>query len=76
MRNNFECFGNYLFIDEMRSFVLWHEINTCITPVVLNEIGLINIVCEKVVIPENHDACTFILESLFKVTTSRNKKNV
>ena len=64
MRNNFECFGNYLFIDEMRSFALWHEINTCITPVVLNEIGLINVVCEGFVITETHDVYTLILESI------------
>ena len=47
-----------------------------VDPVVLNELGLINIVCEGFVIIETHDAYTSILESLFQVSTSRNKKNV
>ena len=45
-------------------------------PVVLNEIGRINVVCEGFVITENHDAYTFILESLFQMSSTRSKKNV
>ena len=42
----------------------------------MNEIGKSSVVCEVFVITENHDACTFILECLFQMSTVRNKKNV
>ena len=45
-------------------------------PVVLNEIGRINVVCEGFVITKNHDAYTFILESLFQMSSTRSKENV
>ena len=48
----------------------------CVDPVVLNEIGKINVVCEWFVIAETHDVYTLVLESLFQMSTSRNKKNV
>ena len=45
-------------------------------PVVLNEIGRINVVCEGFVITENHDTYTFILELLFQMSSTRSKENV
>ena len=58
-RDNFDRFGNYLSIDIMRSFVCnakkWK----------------INVVCEVFLISETHDVYSFILESLFKISTSR-----
>ena len=67
MRNNFEKFGNYLTIDEMRSSVYITKKFGYIPPVVMN-------LCKSFVITENHDTYTFLLESLFKMTTSRTKK--
>ena len=61
MRDNFECFGNYLSIDAMRSSVCNAKEFCYITPVVMNELGLINVVCEGFVITETHDVYTFIL---------------
>ena len=46
-----------------------------IVPVILNEIGWFNVVCEGFFIVETHDAYTLILEFLFQMSTSR-KKNV
>ena len=40
------------------------------------DIGRINVVCEGFVITENHDAYTFILESLFQMSSTRSKENV
>ena len=65
MKDNFECFRNYLFIDVMRSSVSNAKEFCYIAPVVLNKIGRINVVCEAFVITESYDAYTFILESLF-----------
>ena len=42
----------------------------------LNEVGHINVVYEGFVITETHDAYTFILESLFQMSSSRSKENV
>ena len=42
----------------------------------LNEVGHINVVCEGFVITQTHDAYTFILESLFQMSSSRSKENV
>ena len=44
--------------------------------VVLNEIGRVNVICEDFVIAENHNAYTFILESLFQMSSTRSKENV
>ena len=42
--------------------------------VVKNKIGNINAVCEVFIISETHDAYTFIVESLFKMSISRRKE--
>ena len=76
MRDNFERFGNYLSIDVMKSSISNSAEFCYIAPVVLNEIGRINVVCEGFVITENHDAYTFILESLFQMSSKRSKENV
>ena len=76
MRDNFEPFGNYLSINVMRSSVCNTKNIFYIAPVVKNEIGKINVVCEGFVISENHDVYTFILEELFKISTSRTKGNI
>ena len=60
MRDNFERFGNYLSIDVMKSSISNSAEFCYMPPVVLNEIGRINVVCEGFVITENHDAYTFI----------------
>ena len=62
MRDNFERFGNYnLFIDIMRLSVCNIKAFCYIAPVVLNEVGRINVVCKGFVITETHDVYTFIL---------------
>ena len=76
MRNNFERFGNYLSIDVIISSISDVKEFCYIAPVVLNEIGRINIVCEGFVITENHDIYIFILESLFQMSSSRSKEIV
>ena len=58
-RDNFERFGNYLSIDVMRSSICNAKEFCYIDPVVLNEIGKINVVCEGFVITETHDAYNF-----------------
>ena len=65
MKDNFERFRNYLFIDVMRSSVSNAKEFCYIAPVVLHKIGRINVVCEGFVITESYDAYTFILEPLF-----------
>ena len=76
MRNTFKRFGNYLSIDVMRSSVSNAKELCYIAPVLLNEIERFNIVCEGFVITENHDAYTFILESLFQMSSSQSKESV
>ena len=71
MRDNYERFCNYLSIDVMRSSFSNTTEFSYMAPVVLNEIGRINVVCEGFVITENHDAYTFILESLFQMSPTR-----
>ena len=66
MRDDFKHFGNYLSIDVMRLYICNAKECCYITPVILNEI--------KCVITETHVTYTFILESLFHMLTSRNKK--
>ena len=76
MRDNFERFGNYLSIDVTKSSISNSAEFCYIAPVVLNKIGRINVVFEGFVITENHDAYTFILESLFQMSSKRSKENV
>ena len=76
MKDNFERFGNYLSIDVMRSSISNTTELCYMAPVVLNEIGRSNVVCEGFVITENHDVYTFILESLFQMSSTRSKENV
>ena len=76
LRDNCERFGNYLSIGIMRSSICNAKAFCYITPVVLNEIGMIHIVSEEFDITKNHDVYTFILGSLFQISTSRNKKTV
>ena len=76
MRDNFERFGNYLSIDVTKSSISNSAEFCYIAPVVLNEIERINGVCEGFIITENHDAYTFILESLFQMLSKRSKENV
>ena len=76
MKDNFETFGYYFSIDVMRSSVCNAKKICYIAPVIRDEIGKINVVCEGFVISENHDVYTFILEELFKISTSRTKGNI
>jgi len=76
MRDNFERFGNYLSIDVMKSSISNSSEFCYMAPVVLNEIWRINVVYEGFVITENHDAYTFILESLFQMSSKRSKENI
>ena len=47
MRDNFERFSNYLSIDLMKSSVCNAKESCYITPVVLNEIGKLNVVYKE-----------------------------
>ena len=76
MRDNFERFGNNISIDVMKSQVCNAKKFCYIAPVVLNEVGKINVVCEGFVISETHDAYCFILNSLFKMSSRRTKNEV
>ena len=76
MKDDFERFGNYLFIDVMRSSISNTTLFYSIAQVVLNEIRRVNIFCEGFVITENHDAYTFILESLFQMSSTRSNENL
>ena len=76
MRDNFERFGNNISIDVMKSQVCNAKKFSYIAPVVLNEVGKINVVCEGFVISETHDAYCFILNSLFKMCSRRTKNEV
>ena len=61
MRDNFERFGDYILIDVMHSSIYNAEIFWYVVPVIKNEVGKINVVCEGFVILETHDAYTFVL---------------
>ena len=61
MRDNFERFGNYLSIDVMKSSISNTAEFCYMAPLLLNEIGRIS---------------TFILESLFQMSSTRSKENV
>ena len=76
MRDNFERFRNYLSIDVMKSFISNSAEFCYMVSVVLIEIGRINVVCQGFVITENHDTYSFILESLFQMSSKRSKENV
>ena len=76
MHDNFERFDNTISIDVMKSQVCNSKKNCYIAPVVLNEVGKINVVCEGFVISERHDAYCFILNSLFKMCPRRKKNEI
>ena len=71
MCDNFERFGDYISIDVMHSSICNAKVFCYITPVIKNEVGKINVVCEEFFISETHDAYTFVLDSLFKMCTHR-----
>ena len=71
MRDHFERFGNNISTDVMKSQVCNTKFFCHIAPVVLNEVGKSNVVCEGFVISETHDAYCFILNSLFKMCPRR-----
>ena len=75
MRDNFERFGNNIYIDVMKSQVCNANFFCYIAPVVLNEGGKSNVVCEGFVISETHDAYCFLLNSIFKVRPRRKKSS-
>ena len=74
MRDNFERFGNNISVDVMKSQLCNAKKYNYIAPVVLNEVANINVVCEGFVISETYDAYCFILNSIFKMCSRRNKK--
>ena len=76
MRDKFERFGNFISIDIMHSSVCNAKEFCYISPIITNEVGKINVVCEGFVISEIHDAYTFVLDSLFKICPLRNKNQV
>ena len=53
---NFERFGNNISIDVMKSQVCNAKEFCYISPVVLNDIGKIDVVCQGFVMSETHDA--------------------
>ena len=63
-RDNFELFGKYLSIDEMRSSICNAKKSCNIALVVLNEIGKIYIVCEGFFITETRGAYAFYFRIL------------
>ena len=69
MRDNFERFDEYTSIDGIHLFICNAKGFYYIAPVIKNEVGKINIVCEGFFISETHDASTFVLDSLFKMCT-------
>ena len=71
IRENFERFGNSITIDVMKSQVCNTIFFCYIDPVVLNEVGKINVVCEGFVISKSHDVYCFILNSIFKRCVGR-----
>ena len=73
MRDNFERFGNNISIDITRSQVCNAKTFCYISPIVLNEVGKNNVVCEGFVISETNDAYCFILNSIFKMCSGRGK---
>ena len=74
MRDNFEIFGDYTSIDVMHSSIYNAKCVRYIAPVIKNEVGKINIVCEGFVISETHDACTFVYDLLFKMCPHRGER--
>ena len=74
MRDNFERFDDCISIDVMHSTIRNAKGFCYITPVIKNEVGKINVVCEGFVISETHDAYTFVLDSLFKMCSYRGEK--
>ena len=69
MHDTFERFDDYKSIDVMHSSICNAKGFCYIAPVIKNEVGKINIVCEGFFISETHDASTFVLDSLFKMCT-------
>ena len=55
MRDNFESFGDYISIDVMHSYICNAKSFCYIAPVMINEVGKINVVCEGFVISETYD---------------------
>ena len=76
MRDNFEKFGNNIFIDVMKSRVFNAKMFCYIVPVVLNKVGKIDVIGEGFVIPETHYAYCFILNSIFKMCSGRGENEV
>ena len=60
----------------MRSLVCNIKDFCYITPIVKNETGEINIVCEGFVITATRNVYAFILESMFKMCSLRSKYNI
>ena len=60
MRENVECFSNCLSINVIRSYLCKTKELCCFAPVVLNEIGKINAICEGFVITETHGTYTVL----------------
>ena len=71
MRDNFERCGNNISIDVMKSQVCNAKKFCYIAPIVLNEVGKINVVCDGFVISETHDTYCFIPNSIFKMCPRR-----
>ena len=60
----------------MRSLVCNAKKYCCITPAVLNKIGNVHAVYEGFGITESYDIYTFVLESLFQMSTYRTKGTI
>ena len=76
MRDNFERFGDYISIDVMHSYICNAKSVCYIAPVIKNEVGKINVVCEGFVISETHDTYTFVVDLLFKMCPFRGEGDV
>ena len=76
MREIFERIGNNISIDVVKLQVCNANKFCYIIPIVLNEVGKFDVVCEGFVISETHNAYCFILNSVFKMCLGRGRNEV
>ena len=66
MRSNFIRFGSFLSIDAMKRETNYNGWSY-ISPVVINDVNKICVVCEALMISEDNDAYHFVISSLFQM---------
>ena len=75
MRSNLHRFGSFLSLDAMRNKTnpyLWPYIGPC----VVNELKKTVVICESFILEERTDAYIFVLNSMFEMAPSFNKKEL